>query len=81
MSNKEATVYVINVGKSMGVRHNGREVSDLEYAMSYVWDSLARLISTGRKLDNAAIVGVGTDGTPSAGSMRNCMRYRRGVLY
>lgn len=65
MSNKEATVYIINVGKSMGLRHNGRELSDLEYGMMYVWDSLTRLISTGRKLDNAAILGVGTDGMPT----------------
>lgn len=46
MADKEATVYIVDVGRSMGKTHGGRTESDLDWAMSYVWD---RITSTVRK--------------------------------
>jgi hypothetical protein len=40
MADKEATVYIIDVGASMGRRHSGREQTDLEWAMQWVWDKI-----------------------------------------
>lgn len=45
MADKEATVYIVDIGKSMGECHNGRSVSDLEWAMQYVWDRITTTVS------------------------------------
>ena len=42
MTEKEATVYVVDVGRSMGEKHHGRDESDLDWAMKY-----ARQIDSG----------------------------------
>lgn len=44
MAEKEATVYIVDVGKSMGERHHGRSVTDLEWAMQYVWDKITTTV-------------------------------------
>lgn len=44
MADKEATVYIIDVGRSMGEKHNGRNESDLEWAMHYVWDKITSTV-------------------------------------
>ena len=45
MADKEATVYVVDVGASMREKHNGRNESDLEFAMTYVWDKITSTVS------------------------------------
>jgi ATP-dependent DNA helicase 2 subunit 2 len=45
MADKEATVYVVDVGKSMGEQKNGRSISDLDWAMQYVWDKITTTVS------------------------------------
>lgn len=45
MADKEATVYIIDVGKSMKKRNQGREESDLDWAMRYVWDKITTTVS------------------------------------
>lgn len=40
MADKEATVYIVDVGASMGEHRNGRDQSDLDFAMTYVWDKI-----------------------------------------
>ncbi|KAL8959686.1 MAG: hypothetical protein Q9193_003490 [Seirophora villosa] len=40
MADKEATVYIIDVGASMGKHRHGRDQSDLDFAMTYVWDKI-----------------------------------------
>ena len=40
MADKEATVFVIDLGASMGYREQGRELTNLEWAMQYVWDKI-----------------------------------------
>lgn len=44
MADKEATIYIVDVGKSMGECRNGRSITDLEYAMQYVWDRITATV-------------------------------------
>ncbi|KAK4692180.1 ATP-dependent DNA helicase 2 subunit 2, partial [Lecanoromycetidae sp. Uapishka_2] len=44
MTEKEATVYIVDMGRSMGARHNGRKESDLDWAMTYVWDKITSTV-------------------------------------
>lgn len=44
MAEKEATVYIVDVGASMGACNGGREVSDLDWAMKYVWDKITTAV-------------------------------------
>ncbi|KAJ6079523.1 hypothetical protein N7467_009276 [Penicillium canescens] len=63
MAEKEATVYIVDMGKSMGERRHGRSVTDLEWAMQYVWDKITSTVATGRKTATLAVVGLRTDET------------------
>ena len=44
MADKEATVYIVDVGRSMGEKHQGRQQSDLDWAMLYVWDKITSTV-------------------------------------
>ena len=44
MAEKEATVYIVDVGLSMGEKHGGRPQSDLDYAMTYVWERITTTV-------------------------------------
>lgn len=46
MAEKEATVYIIDVARSMGECHHGRSITDLEWAMQYVWDRITTTVRT-----------------------------------
>jgi ATP-dependent DNA helicase 2 subunit 2 len=63
MTDKQATVYVVDVGKSLGECHNGRTETDLDYAMRYVWDKITLTMSAARATDAIGIVGLRTDET------------------
>lgn len=63
MAGKEATVFIIDQGISMGRRSNGRNETDLDFAMRYVWDSLATVMITGRTTLTVGIVGFRSDET------------------
>ncbi|KAJ9639757.1 uncharacterized protein PV06_10845 [Exophiala oligosperma] len=63
MSEKEATVYLIDVSRSMSKKHSGRSQTDLEWALQYVWDKITNVVFTGRKTLMIGVVGLGTDGT------------------
>ncbi|RMD40818.1 hypothetical protein DV735_g4309, partial [Chaetothyriales sp. CBS 134920] len=63
MADKEATVYVVDVSKSMGKSHHGREQSDLDWALTYVWDKITTTVATGRKTAQVGVIGLGTDET------------------
>ena len=62
MADKEATVYVVDLSHSMRKKHSGREVSDLDWAMRYVWDKITTTIAANRKTFNVGVLGLGTDG-------------------
>ncbi|KAI9679822.1 MAG: ATP-dependent DNA helicase II subunit 2 [Caeruleum heppii] len=63
MADKEATVFIVDVGKSMGEKHHGRERSDLDWAMEYVWDKITSTVATGRKSATIGVLGLRTDDT------------------
>lgn len=44
MAEKEATVYIVDVGRSMGEPHHDRPVTDLEWAMQYIWDKITATV-------------------------------------
>ena len=44
MADKEATVYIIDVGRSMGRKHQDRDETDLDWAMRYVWDKITTTV-------------------------------------
>ena len=44
MADKEATIYIVDVGSSMGAKRNGREQSDLSFAMNYIWEKLSSTV-------------------------------------
>ena len=63
MAEKEATVYIVDVSRSMSKCHQGRVESDLEWSLQYVWDKITNTVATGRKTALLGVVGLGTDGT------------------
>ncbi|KAI9736792.1 MAG: ATP-dependent DNA helicase II subunit 2 [Cirrosporium novae-zelandiae] len=61
MADKEATVYIIDMGASMG---KGRgETITLDWTMQYVWDKITTTVSTGRKTAGMGVLGLRTDDT------------------
>ena len=46
MADKEATVYIVDLGRSMSEKHGGRQESDLDYAMKYVWEKITSTVKT-----------------------------------
>jgi ATP-dependent DNA helicase 2 subunit 2 len=62
MADKEATVYIVDVGKSSKSIRHGRSESDLDYAMKYVWERITNTVLTGRKTAHIGVVGLKTDG-------------------
>ncbi|KAI1074338.1 ATP-dependent DNA helicase II subunit 2 [Whalleya microplaca] len=63
MADKEATVYILDLGSSMADCHNGRTESDLDWSMRYVWDKTSTTVAANRKTWNVGVVGVKTDET------------------
>ena len=45
MAQKEATVYIVDLGRSMGERRHGRDKTNLEWALDYVWDKITTTVS------------------------------------
>lgn len=63
MADKEATVYIVDLGESMGDCHGGRVESDLDWCMRFVWDKISTTVAASRKTWNVGVVGVRTDET------------------
>ena len=45
MADKEATVFIIDVGESMGQQRGDRMQNDFDWAMTYVWDKITSTVS------------------------------------
>ena len=60
---KEATIYVVDLARSMGQKRSGRSQSDLDWALQYVWDKITNTVFTGRKTLQIGVLGFGTDVT------------------
>jgi ATP-dependent DNA helicase 2 subunit 2 len=63
MADKEATVYIVDLGASMAGYHNGRNESNLDWSMRYVWDKISTTVAASRKTWNVGVIGVRTDET------------------
>lgn len=63
MAGKEATIFIIDLGRSMGSCHNGRTETNLDWSMRYVWDKISNIAATSRKTLLVGILGVRTDET------------------
>lgn len=63
MADKEATVYILDLGSSMTECNNGRTVSDLDWSMRYVWDKITTTVAASRKTWTIGVLGVCTDET------------------
>ncbi len=66
MADKEATVYIVDLGESMADCHNGRDESDLDFGMRYVWDKISTTVAASRKTWTVGVVGLNTDDTDNA---------------
>ncbi len=53
MTDKEAVVYVVDVGASMGGRKHGRQQSDLDWAMTYAWDKITAAVCGASEVEGA----------------------------
>ncbi|KAK9472412.1 SPOC like C-terminal domain-containing protein [Dipodascopsis tothii] len=66
MADKEATIFVVDLGASMGqpvTLDGGETVSRLEYCLDYVYDKITSKILSERKTDLVGVIGVRTDYT------------------
>lgn len=62
MASKEATVYIVDVGQTMGEKsRHDRTRSNLDWALDYFWDKLTTTIASGRKTAMAGVIGLRTD--------------------
>lgn len=63
MADKQATVYVVDLGKSMGKKQGGRDESDLDYGMRYIWDKITTTLLANRATWVVGVVGLRTEKT------------------
>jgi len=63
MADKEATVYIIDLGHSMGEKQSGRKESNLDFGMRYVWDKISTTVAASRKTWTIGVIGLRTDET------------------
>ncbi|KAJ4268713.1 ATP-dependent DNA helicase yku80 [Fusarium torreyae] len=63
MSDKEATVFILDLGSTMAQTHNGRSQSDLDWSMQYVWDKITDIVAANRKTLAVGVLGLRTDET------------------
>lgn len=63
MADKQAFVYVVDLGSSMAKCNHGRSESDLDWSMPYIWDKIATTAQAARKTWCLGVIGVRTDET------------------
>ena len=63
MADKECTIYIVDVGQSTGEKRHGREISDLDWSMQYVWDKIATAVHTARKTLYNGVLALRSDKT------------------
>ncbi|POS80077.1 Ku70/Ku80 N-terminal alpha/beta domain-containing protein [Diaporthe helianthi] len=63
MADKEAFVYIVDLGSTTSNCNNGRAESDLDFSMRYVWDKIATTAQASRKTWNVGVIGLRTDET------------------
>lgn len=63
MAEKEAIIFILDLGSSMARTHNGRPESDLDWSMRFVWDKITDIVAANRKTLCVGVVGLRTDET------------------
>ncbi|ERT00772.1 hypothetical protein HMPREF1624_02005 [Sporothrix schenckii ATCC 58251] len=63
MADKEATVYIVDLGSTMGETRGGRSEPNLDWAMRYVWDKVCTTVAASRKTWKVGVLGLRTDET------------------
>ncbi|PHH72534.1 hypothetical protein CDD80_4472 [Ophiocordyceps camponoti-rufipedis] len=63
MADKEANVFILDLGASMAQANAGRDESDLDWCMRYVWDKITDIVAANRKTLCVGVVGLRTDET------------------
>jgi ATP-dependent DNA helicase 2 subunit 2 len=65
MTEKEAKVFIVDVGESLTHCNNGRTETDLDWSLRYFWDRISEIVSLNRKTICVGVVGLRTDETSS----------------
>ena len=60
---KEATVYIVDCGRTMGETGQGRTKRNLDWALDYVWDKITATAALNRVTALVAVVGLRTNDT------------------
>ncbi|KAF2635688.1 SPOC domain-like protein [Massarina eburnea CBS 473.64] len=81
MAGKEATVFILDLGETMGEIRYGRKQSDLDWAMEYVWDKITTTVSTERKTALMSVIGVRTDRTDLQGVIKDDEGYENITVF
>jgi len=63
MAEKEAKIFIVDLGVSMRNRNNGRVETDLDWSLRYFWDKISDIVSLNRKTICVGVVGLRTDET------------------
>ncbi|CAK7218662.1 ATP-dependent DNA helicase yku80 [Sporothrix bragantina] len=66
MADKEATVYIVDLGATMAEKHGGRSESNLDWAMRFVWDKISTTVAASRKTWKVGVLGLRTDATSNS---------------
>ncbi|KKA28187.1 hypothetical protein TD95_003720 [Thielaviopsis punctulata] len=66
MAEKEAWVFVIDMGRSMAAIGPSRDQSNLDFGMRYIWDKISHIVSLNRKTINVGVIGLRTDETANS---------------
>lgn len=66
MADKEATVFIVDLGSTMAQSHSGRTESDLDWSMRFVWDKITDIVAANRKTLHVGVVGLRTDETDNS---------------
>ncbi|KAF9690959.1 hypothetical protein EKO04_011122 [Ascochyta lentis] len=81
MAGKEATVYIIDLGASMGKKRHGRAHTDLDWALDYMWDKITTTVATGRKTALMSVIGCRTDESDLNGVMEESEGYENITVF
>lgn len=63
MADKQAFVYIVDVGSTTAKRNHGRHESDLDWTLPYFWDKVASTAQAARKTWCLGVIGLRTDET------------------
>lgn len=61
MADKEAIVFIVDLGSTMTECNSGRTETDLDWSMRFVWDKISHIVSLNRKGLCVGVVGLRTE--------------------